>query len=156
MKGQNTRFVSRVIGFLAMLLLCTPVMAFHTETHFDDTTTHKLVYQLNKADPEYIDHVLFSAGAMLRKYGDDIHIVIATFGPGLHLLGKNPGRPIKDIHKQRVSSLASYGVEFHACGNTMIGLNWTDKDLIPQATVVPIGIDDIMLLQQKGYAYISW
>ena len=93
---------------------------------------------------------------MLRKYGDDIHIVITTIGPGLHLLGKTPGRHITKFHQQRVSSLASYGVQFQACGNTMKSLKWTNKDLIDEAVVVPIGIDGIMQLQEQGYSYISW
>ena len=130
--------------------------AFHTESHFDDTVKHKIVYQLTKSDTDYIDHILFSAGAMMRKYGDDIHIVIAAIGPGLHLLGKKPGRHITKFHQQRVSSLASYGVTFQACGNTMKSLKWEEKDLVESAVVVPIGIDGIMQLQEDGYTYISW
>jgi intracellular sulfur oxidation DsrE/DsrF family protein len=145
-------------AFAFSLLLAAPlsVSAYHTETHFDDTTKHKIVYQLNESDPEYIEHILFSAGEMLRKYGDDIHIVIAAFGPGLNLLGKNPRRHIRPIHQQRVSSLASYGVQLHACGNTMKSMGWKKKDLIEQATVVPIGVDDVMKLQEQGYSYINW
>ncbi len=117
---------------------------------------HKLVYQLNKADEEYIDHILFSAGEMLRKYGDDIRIVITLIGPGLHLVGKKPERPITKLAQQRAESLAMYGVEFHACGNTMKSLGWTDADLLDYATVVEVGAADLMELQEQGYAYISW
>ena len=141
-----------------MVMLIAPISAnaFHTETHFDDTVKHKIVYQLNKADTEYIDSVLFSAAEMLRKYNDDIHIVITAIGPGLHLLGKKPGRHITKFHQQRVSSLTSYGVTFQACGNTMKSLKWEKKDLVEDAVIVPIGIDGIMQLQEKGYTYISW
>ncbi len=153
-KLKTTVFAT--IVFSLMIVLPMPASAHHTETHFEDTTKHKIVYQLNKADTDYIDHILFSAGEMLRKYGDDIHIVIAAFGPGLHLLGKQPGRLIKPFHQQRVQSLASYGVEFHACGNTMTSLKWEKKDLLDEATVVRIGVDDVMKLQEQGYTYISW
>lgn len=132
------------------------VSAHHTDTHFADRSKHNIVYQLNKAEKEYIDHILFSAGAMLRKYGDDIHIVIAVIGPGLHLLGTKPGRDITKFQQQRVSSLASYGVTFQACGNTMKSLQWTEADLIDAAVVVPVGIDGVMKLQEQGYSYISW
>ena len=117
---------------------------------------HKLVYQLNKADEAYIDHILFSVGAMLRKYGDDIHIVVTVIGPGRHLLGRNPTRPIPKLLRQRAESLSMYGVEFHACGNTMRSLGWTREDLLDFATVVEIGAADLMELQEQGYAYISW
>ena len=121
-----------------------------------DEPEHKLVYQLNKADPEYQKHILFSVGAMLRKWGDNISIVVVAIGPGLHILGKHPGRPVSDETKQRVASLAQYGVEFHACGNTMKSLKWTKKDLLPFAKYVEVGASDLMELQEQGYAYISW
>ena len=117
---------------------------------------HKLIYQLNKSDPHYMGSILFSAGEMLRKYGDDIHIVVTVIGPGLHLLGELPERPVAKELQERAGSLAMYGVEFHACGNTMNTLGWTEDDLLDFATVVPIGADDLMLYQEKGYAYISW
>jgi intracellular sulfur oxidation DsrE/DsrF family protein len=38
----------------------------------------------------------------------------------------------------------------------MQALQWTEKDLLPFAQVVAIGVDDIMLLQERGFAYMSW
>jgi len=122
---------------------------------FDDPV-HKLVYQFNKADPEYMEHVLFSVGAMLRKYGDEVHLVVTAIGPGLHILAKKPSRPIPDIIRQRVSSLAAYGISFHACGNTMKALGWEKDDMLEFAEIVEIGADDLMVLQEQGYSYISW
>jgi len=117
---------------------------------------HNVVYQFNKPDEDYHKHVLFSVGAMLRKYGDDIHIIVTCFGPGLHILGKNPTRPVSKETRQRVSSLSQYGVEFHACGNTMKSLKWTEKDIFDFATVVEVGASDLLELQEQGYSYISW
>lgn len=150
------RFLLSIASLGGIGLLSGKARAHHTETHFDEASKYQLVYQCNKADNEYYGHILFSAGEMLRKYGDDVELVVTTFGPGLHLLGKRPGRPVDPLHQERVNSLASYGVSFHACGNTMTTLGWTEKDLLDVATVVPIGADDLMLLQQRGFAYISW
>ncbi|WP_456373579.1 DsrE family protein [Thiolapillus sp.] len=130
--------------------------AHHTDTHFEEDSAHHIVYQLNKADPTYISHILFSAGEMLRKYGDDVEIVIAVFAEGIHLLGKHPLRPIPLDLRQKASSLAAYGVAFHACNNTMKSIRWTEKDIVDYAKIVPIGVDDIMLLQEKGFSYLSW
>jgi intracellular sulfur oxidation DsrE/DsrF family protein len=82
--------------------------------------------------------------------------VVACFGKGIHLLGKKPGRPIPKEIQERAASLKAYGVAFHACGNTMKGLKWTEEDLVDYAKVVPIGVEDIMLLQEKGFGYFSW
>ncbi|PKM46162.1 MAG: hypothetical protein CVV05_04080 [Gammaproteobacteria bacterium HGW-Gammaproteobacteria-1] len=117
---------------------------------------HKIVYQFNKADPGYQDHVIFSIGAVLRKYGDDVKIVVVAFAEGIHILAKNPGREVKEEIRQRVASLAQYGVEFHACGNTLTALGWTEDDLLPFAQYVDAGAADLMELQEQGYAYISW
>jgi intracellular sulfur oxidation DsrE/DsrF family protein len=121
-----------------------------------DAPDHHVVYQFNQADLGYQDHVIFSVGAMLRKYGDNVKIVVVAYAEGIHILGKKPGREVKDEIRQRVSSLAKYGVEFHACGNTLRSLNWTEEDLLPFAKYVDVGAADLMELQEQGYAYISW
>jgi hypothetical protein len=127
------------------------------DLHFPgDEPEHKVVYQFNKADLGYQDHVIFSVGEMLRKYGDNIKIVVVAFAEGIHILGKTPGREVKEEIRQRISSLAQYGVEFHACGNTMQGLKWTEEDLVDFAQVVQVGASDLMELQEQGYSYISW
>jgi len=92
---------------------------------------------------------------LLRKYNDDVEIIVACFGPGIHLLGKHPGRNISYKAQQKVKSLAEYGIAFHACGNTMKTLDWDESDLLSVAKVVPIGVDDIMLLHEKGFSYLA-
>ncbi len=154
---KRTRRLTLVLtGLLGSYIASPQALAHHTDTHFEESSTHKIIYQLNKADPVYQKSILFSVGELLRKYGDDVEIIIAVIGPGLHLIGKHPGQSIPVELQQRASSLAQYGVSFHACGNTMKSLGWTEKDLQPFAKVVPIGVDDIMLLQEKGYTYFSW
>ena len=155
MKNTKRRQFLAILGLGSTGLIANKVQAHHTDTHFEDKSAHRLVYQLNKADHDYIESILFSSGEMLRKYGDDIEMVIAAFGPGLHLLGTHPKRAISALHQQRVQSLMQYGVRFQACGNTMKSLNWTEQDLIEGAEVVPVGIDGIMLLQEQGFSYIS-
>ena len=154
--SRPRRTLLKATGLLGGLFTLGAARAHHTESHFEDASAHRIVYQCNQADPEYLQHILFSAGEMLRKYGDDIEIVIVAFGPGIHLVGKHPARPIPLELQQRTSSLADYGVAFHACGNTMKSLHWTEQDLLPFAKIVPIGVDDIMRLQEQGFAYMSW
>ena len=158
MKKPNKlrRHVLRLGGLLGASLAARLVHAHHTESHFEDSSPHKLVYQCNSADKDYLDHILFSCGEMLRKYGDNIHIVVVGIGPGIHILAKKPERPVSNEVRERVASLLQYGVEFHACGNTMKALGWTEKDVLESAKVVEVGADDLMELHQQGYAYISW
>lgn len=127
------------------------------DLHFPgDEPAHKVVYQLNKADPAYHDHVIFSVGAVLRKYGDGVKIVVVAFAEGIHVLAKKPLRPVSTEIQERISSLSQYGVEFHACGNTLKSLNWTGDDLVDFAQVVEVGAADLMELQEQGFSYVSW
>jgi len=153
---RTRRMALQAVGLLGGLAAARLVRAHHTESHLEDASAHRIVYQCNKADPDYLQHVLFSAAELLRKYGDDVEIVIGVFGPGIHLIASHPQRPIPSELQQRAASLAVYGVSFHACGNTMKSLGWTEQDLLPFARVVPIGVDDIMQLQEQGFAYVSW
>jgi len=154
--NRTRRLALQSIGLLGGLIAARQAHAQHTDSHFDDVAKHRIVYQCNHADTEYLQHILFSVGEMLRKYGDDIELVVAAFGPGLHLIARHPERPIPAELQQKASSLAEYGVAFHACGNTMKAIGWTAIDLRPYAKVVPIGVDDIMQLQEQGFAYMSW
>ena len=121
-----------------------------------EESNNKLVYQFNKSDESYQLAVLNTIRNMLRKYGDDIKIVVSVMGPGIHILLKEPGVPVIPAIRDQVESLAFYGVEFHACGNTLITLHKEDKDVVDFATVVEAGVADLMELQQQGYAYVSW
>lgn len=121
-----------------------------------EDAAHKVVYQFNKGDAEYQQHVLFSVGAVLRNYGDNVKIVVTCIGPGIHILAKKPKRPVAKEIRERVSSLNAYGIEFHACGNTLNSLKWTAEDLVPFAKIVEVGAVDLIELQEKGFSYISW
>jgi len=118
---------------------------------------HKIVYQLNHFEPEHQEAVLNSIGALLKKYVDDVSIVVVAWGPGIHLLAKNPKRPVSKVHQQRVRGMSeSYGIEFIACGNTMHTLGWDKADMLDFVRVEDVGAAAVMELQEKGYAYIAW
>lgn len=122
-----------------------------------DPPEHHIVYQLNAADPAYIEHILGSVGALIGKYEDNVAIAVVVFGPGIHLLARKPRRPVPEALRSRAASQArDYGVRFVACGNTMKTLNWTAADMLPFAQVEAVGAAVIMELQEQGYAYLAW
>lgn len=124
---------------------------------FGDDAPHKIVYQLNRAEPEYQEAIFNSISAMLKKYVDDVAIAVVVWGPGIHLLAKKPQRPVPELHQQRVKSMAqAYGVKFIACGNTMHTVGWTAKDMLDIAQVEEVGAAAVMELQERGYAYLAW
>ena len=132
-----------------------PVAAASPTPH--DGPPHKIVYQLNRPEPEYQEAILNSVSAMLKKYVDDVAIAVVIWGPGIHLLAKKPQRPVAPLLQQRVKSMSeSYGVEFVACGNTMHSLNWTKADMLDVARIEEVGAAALMEYQEKGYAYVAW
>ena len=155
--GRRPSLRKMLLALALLLGVASAAAGEEEELRFPgDPPDHKVVYQFNKGDEAYQKAVLFSVGAMLRKYGDNIHIVVVAIGPGLHILAKEPKRPVSEETRQRVSSLSQYGVEFHACGNTMKALGWEAEDMLPFAKIVQVGASDLMELQEEGYAYISW
>lgn len=123
----------------------------------NDGPPHKVVYQINRHEPEYQVAILNSIGAMLKKYVDDVAIVVVVWGPGIHLLAKKPKRPVPKELQQRVRGMSeSYGIDFIACGNTMHTIGWEKEDMLDFAKVEEVGAAAIMELQERGYAYIAW
>lgn len=122
-----------------------------------DPPEHKLVYQLNHADPEYIDHILNSLRAMIVKYNDNVALAVVAFGPGIHVLATRPGRPVAAGVRARLAGMArDYNVQLIACGNTMTALNWGPDRIIPEAKIEAVGAAALMTFQENGYAYIAW
>lgn len=122
-----------------------------------DGPPHKIVYQLNRAEPDYQEAILNSIGAMLKKYVDDVAIAVVVWGPGIHLLAKKPQRPVAPLLQQRVRSMSeAYGVAFVACGNTMHSLGWTKADMLDIARIEEVGAAAVMEFQEQGYAYLAW
>ena len=123
----------------------------------ESATTHKIVYQLNHHEEEHLEAIFNSISALLKKYTDDVAIAVVAWGPGIHVLAKNPKRPVSRLHQQRVRSMAeAYGVKFYACGNTMHTIGWTNEDMVDFATVEEVGAATMMELQEKGHAYLAW
>jgi intracellular sulfur oxidation DsrE/DsrF family protein len=123
----------------------------------DNAPPHKIVYQLNHHEEEHQEAVLNSIAAMLKKYVDNVSIVVVAWGPGIHLLAKTPKRPVSKLHQQRVRSMSeAYGVQFIACGNTMHTIGWEKADMLDFVKVEDVGAAAVMELQEKGYAYIAW
>lgn len=121
-----------------------------------DPPENFIVYQLNKPDGDYHDHIVFSVGAMLRQHGDNIKVAVVAFGPGIHVLLRNPRRPVSQTVREKIASLSDYGVDFYACGNTLATLKLGAPDVVPFAKMVEVGASQLMTLQRQGYAYISW
>lgn len=117
----------------------------------------KVLYQLNRNDPEYQGHIMHSASVVLQNYDNNAAIVVECFGPGIHLLLEEPRSPVDPEVRERIQSLAAYDVKFHACGETLKALGLGKEALIDEATYVASGVVDMVELQNnEGYTYVAW
>ncbi|MBA4175722.1 MAG: hypothetical protein C0505_04055 [Leptothrix sp. (in: Bacteria)] len=164
MSDARRRWLSRwpllgaaLAGGAALAAPARPAPAAKEARMPGDPPEHRVVYQLNEAEPGYIEHILVSVGAMIGKYEDNVAIVVVVFGPGIHLLARKPRRPVPQTLRERAAGQArDYGVRFIACGNTMKPYGWTAADMLPFAQIEQVGAAALMELQEQGYAYIAW
>ena len=82
-------------------------------------------------------------------------IVVVALGDGIQFLledGKDrKGKPFDAA----VGALASQGVEFRVCGNTLNAHNIPASNVVLEAKIVPSGVAEIARLQAKeGFVYL--
>jgi uncharacterized protein len=113
---------------------------------------HRLTLQLSDRAPDKQALVLSVANEMLKQYGmDKIAIDVVAFGPGIDLLrADSPNRA-------RVDSLASAGVRFDICMNTV---NTVEREtgkrvpINPRAHKVAAAVARILFLTEHGYTLV--
>ena len=74
----------------------------------------KIVLQISDPNPFKQTLVLNVANNIIKEYGvDNVDVEIVAFGPGLRLLFEG------NANTGRIQGLASNGVQFYACSNTV-------------------------------------
>ena len=147
-----------LVSMLLTLSCALSVARAHEQTANPDeeVAAHRVVYQCSEPGPDAYSHLLYSVDQLKQKHGENIDIVVTCLGPGIHLLAKKPQREVPPGALDKLEYLSLAGVEFHACGNTMDALGWKAADMHEFVTIVPIGAEDLVLLQEKGFAYLKW
>ena len=113
----------------------------------------RIVLQISDNDPFKQTLVLNVANNLIKHYGQDtVDIEIVAFGPGLRLLFKD------NANVGRIDGLASNGVQFSACQNTINGMGrqlGSKPEINPKATHVSAGVVRIIDLVDEGYELIK-
>ena len=110
---------------------------------------HHIVVQVSSDDEKLHKVTLNNIQNASKYYGPDkVSFEVVAYGPGLNLL-------LKDTKEaERVKSMATSGIKFSACGNTMKSMKKTKADLTEGAGIVPAGVVRIIELQEAGWAYL--
>lgn len=85
----------------------------------------------------------------------EVHIAFVVQSGGLHFLESGAKDEKGREYAPYIDELSMAGVEFKACGNTMMTLNLTIDDLNFGVEVVPSGMVEVTRLQlEEGFAYV--
>lgn len=127
--------------------------------HAVDTRVHRVAIQVDQNDPAVMNLVLNNASNIIQEYrnrGEDVHVEIVTYGPGLHMLRADTS-PVKDRIKHIKEASFPSKIQFSACNNTKQGMEKKEGhaiSVVPEATVVSSGAVRLIELQEKGWTYL--
>ncbi len=150
MQSMSLRLAALAAAFLMALTAGTASAARKDDSFVEK----KIVLQISDPNPFKQTLVLNVANNLIKHYGpDQVAIEIVAFGPGLRLLYAD------NVNKGRIASLASNGVKFSACSNTMRKMtklrDGVPPKLNPHAVKVSAGVVRIIDLVDQGYYLIK-
>lgn len=125
-----------------------------------DAKRHRVAIQVNQNDPQVMNLALNNAANVIEYYrarNQDVDIDIVTYGPGLHML-RSDTSPVQDRLKQLKEAAFPGKIQFSACDNTRQRMEKAEGraiPIVPDATVVPSGVVQLMELQEQGWSYIK-
>jgi intracellular sulfur oxidation DsrE/DsrF family protein len=114
----------------------------------------KVVYQLS----EGMDQAVRAMGNLRNHLNGapDTRIVVVALGYGVDFLVEGAKDARGNTFDGPVGALASAGVEFRVCRNTLTARKIPESSLLMEAKAVPAGVVEIARLQaEEGYAYIK-
>jgi len=145
-----------LLRFTTIALLC---LAFASSALAADTKPHRVAIQVNQNDPQVMNLALNNVTNVIEYYRakkEDVDVEIVAYGPGLHMLRADTS-PVQDRLK-RLKELAFPGkIQFSACNNTKQGIEKAEGhaiSIVPDATIVPSGVVQLIELQEQGWSYI--
>ena len=113
---------------------------------------HKIVLQLSDNDARKQGLVISVANNLMKFFDPDkVAVEIVAFGPGIELL--KPDNP----NRKLVESLVAQGVRVDICLNTVDTIERDTgrrPEFIAAATPVQVGVAQILLLTENGYALV--
>ncbi len=110
---------------------------------------YRVVFEVTSADRAVWTGVLNNIENLRTALGPETQVEVVVHGAGLAFL-----LPWDKDHGERMKQLASSGVVFAACRNTMKRQNVSVQQLLPFATTVDSGVAEVVRRQAEGWAYI--
>lgn len=114
----------------------------------------KAVYHIN-TDVNTVPAILNNIRNHMNAAPKD-KIVVVTHGPGINFLLQDAKDGQGREFTGTVGDLASKGVEFRVCNNTLTSRNINPDRVLMEAKIVPSGVAEVARLQAlEGYVYLK-
>ncbi|ALF86641.1 MULTISPECIES: DsrE family protein [Ralstonia solanacearum species complex] len=115
---------------------------------------YKVVYQISEGTEQAVRAI-----GNLRNHlngAPGTRIVVVALGRGIDFLVEGAKDDKGRSFDAPVAALASMGVEFRVCHNSLAAFKVPEDKLLLEAKVVPAGVVEITRLQQdEGFAYLK-
>ena len=141
---------------LVVLALAVPAISGFAA---DKAKPHRVAIHVDQNDAAVMNMALNNASHVIEYYrdkGEDVQVEIVAYGPGLHML-RDDTSPVKERLKQLKDVSFPNDIKFAACNNTKQGMEKREGHpipIVPQATIVPSGVIELMELQEQGWSYV--
>ncbi len=116
----------------------------------DAPKMHNIVVQLNTADTASWSSVIGNIKNIQKAWPSNLNVEVVVHGKALDFLVKD-----KTYFAEDIQLLASMGVKFNACQNTMRKHNITADMLLKAAGIVPSGVVEVVMKQEEGWSYLK-
>jgi intracellular sulfur oxidation DsrE/DsrF family protein len=143
----------------AIMAIACSVMALPNVHAAEGRPRHRVAIHVDQNDPDVMNQTLNNATNVMEYYrgrDEDVEVEIVAYGPGLHML-RDDTSPVKDRIKRMAENSFPAKITFAACNVTKRGMEKREGravTIIPQATVVPSGVVELIELQEKGWSYV--
>lgn len=116
----------------------------------DAPKMHNIVVQLNTADTASWSSVIGNIKNIQKAWPNNLNVEVVVHGKAIDFLVKD-----KTYFTDDIQLLASQGIKFNACQNTMRKHNITADMLIKVVGTVPSGVVEIVTKQEAGWSYLK-
>ena len=140
--------------FASAALVLAAMLGLAFVAHAQEAKPVKVVYHVN-TDVETIAPILKNIRNHLNA-DPMAKIVVVTHGMGIKFLLQGAKDSMGQEFSGTVSDLASKGVEFRVCNNTLTANKVSPDRLLKETRIVPSGVAEVARLQaQEGYVYLK-
>ncbi len=139
---------------IALALVCAASLGLGSAAQAQGTPQVKAAYHVN-TDVNTVPAILNNIRNHMNAAPKD-KIVVVTHGPGINFLLQDAKDGQGREFTGTVGDLASKGVEFRVCNNTLTSRNINPDRVLMEAKIVPSGVAEVARLQAlEGYIYLK-